>query len=86
MSNGAVRLIIALVAVCFIVDGYFHYKNSKNRIDFMNGIVKCSELETQRLRNYLNSLKCADCRKSINDDDEARVCIQCGGRNTRIKI
>lgn len=29
--------------------------------------------------------KCFDCRKPIHDDDDAMVCIQCGGMNRRIK-
>lgn len=26
---------------------------------------------------------CADCRKPIEDNDDAGVCIECGGRNRR---
>lgn len=28
-------------------------------------------------------MTCWDCRKPINPDDDANVCIECGGRNTR---
>lgn len=29
-------------------------------------------------------MRCHDCKHPIHDDDDARVCINCGGRNRRI--
>ena len=29
-------------------------------------------------------MRCHDCKHPIHKDDDARVCINCGGRNSRI--
>lgn len=40
--------------------------------------------QTKKLAAHNSATRCEDCQKPIEDNDDANVCIQCGGYSVRL--